>query len=127
MASNYKIAAYQARIEAKADAPEVKSLRDEVAILRMTLEEVMNQSDFNLALSVGLISDLVVKIAAVVEKCHKIERSMGRLLDKAQLIQFTSEVVQIVSETFAGQEEKLAIVSNKLLAALQDENLISED
>ena len=98
--SNYRLAKYQARLMRQAESPNIKSLRDEVGILRMLMEETLNrcENDFDLITHSQKIQDLTIKIATVVEKCHRLEGSMGQLLDKKTIIQMANTFINIISE-----------------------------
>lgn len=99
-ASNYRLAKWQARLERQAESPKIKSLRDEIGLLRMVMEETLNRCDtpFDLLVNAPKISDLAMKITAVVEKCHRLEGSMGQLLDKKTIIQMANNFINIISE-----------------------------
>ncbi len=60
----YKLAVYQNRVDEFKDHSKVKSLRDEIGILRMTLETVINRCKDNtdLMIASNKISDLIMKI-----------------------------------------------------------------
>jgi hypothetical protein len=96
----YRLAKYGSRISEFASHTQVKGLRDEIGILRMVLEERLNKCQDNdeLILSSNVISDLVMKIQTVVTSCHRLESSMGQLLDKQQLIQFAEAIVKVICE-----------------------------
>ena len=113
---NYRLNQFHQRIGELGNSPDIKSLRDEIGILRIIMEErlnrCMNASD--LVLQSGAISDLVMKIDKVVTSCHKLEGSMGKLLDKQILLQFADQVITIItSEDIA--EDVLERMSSKLL------------
>lgn len=95
----YKLAKWQSQLEEQADHPNIKSLREEIAILRITLQERLAscQNNWDLMANAGPISELVMKIAALVKSCHKIEKELGQLLDKAQAVRLASEMVTIIS------------------------------
>jgi hypothetical protein len=95
----YRIAKFGSRIGQLANHSGVKGLRDEIGILRMVLEERLNKCNDadELLLASTAISDLVIKIEKVVASCHKLEASMGQLLDKQQLIQFAEAIIEVIS------------------------------
>ena len=72
--NNYRLTKYQAQLKRFSQSPGIKSLRDEVGILRMILEEKLNQINDNveLVMSSSIISDLVIKINTLVVSCHKL-------------------------------------------------------
>lgn len=96
----YRIAKFGERIKDFAGHNQVKGLRDEIGILRMVLEERLNKchDDEELLLSSNVIGDLVLKIEKLVTSCHKLEASMGQLLDRQQIIQFGEAVVKVVAD-----------------------------
>jgi len=73
-----------------------------------------------LMLSSGPISDLVLKIEKVVSSCHKLEGSMGQLVDKAALLQFAHQVVSIISKHIE-DSAVLSQIADEILDILKDE------
>lgn len=116
---NYRLDRFKSRMNEFADSSAVKSLREEVGILRLIMEERLNAcSDaHDLILQSGPISDLVTKIEKVVSSCHKLEGSMGQLLDKSAILQFASEIIDIVGAEVSNDEE-IERVGNKIIAAV---------
>ena len=106
-ADMYRLNIFQSRITQMKGSSEVKSLSNEVAILRMVLEEQLrgceNQTD--LLLHANRIGDLVIKIDKLVVSCHKLEKNLGQHLDKSALLQFAGEVVSLISETVTDKEQ----------------------
>ena len=113
---NYMLTKWQARIERHKGSPDVKSLRDEVAILRMLMEERLNQcqSDMDLILNSGHISDMVMKIEKLVGSCHKLEGSLGQLLDKQAILTFASEVINVITSNIE-DTVKIDTISSEIL------------
>jgi len=95
----YRLAKFQARMDDLVDHANVKSLRDEIAILRIVMEERLNSlsTPMEILSHAHTISDLAVKIEKLVSSCHKIEKSMGEYLDKNTIVQLGMEIVQIVT------------------------------
>ena len=118
---NYKLAKFQVALNRHANSPRLKSLNDEVAILRMTLEEVLNSCDceHDLMLQSHLISDLVVKIEKLVKSCHSLESSLGMMLDKQTILAFAQKVIEVVSKEEL-EESQLESISNGILQAVGD-------
>jgi len=108
---NYQLDKFKAKLSRHATSPAIKNLRDEIAILRMVLEERLNKCNDagDLILQSGPISDMVMKINKVIESCHKLEGSMGQLIDKQAILQFASEVIAII-----GEEEDREYVIEKI-------------
>ena len=121
--TNYRLTKWRASVEHHASSGKIKSLREEIGILRMLLEERLETChDTNdLLLYSGPLTDLVIKIDKVVTSCHRLEGSMGQLLDKSALLQFASEVITIVSDEVK-DEVALNNIANRLMARLNEES-----
>lgn len=111
---NYRLTKWQAQADQKVSSTGLKSLRDEIAILRMVLEERLNRCNDaqELMMMSGPISELVMKIEKIVTSCNKLERSMSLLLDKQALLQFASEVVKIITEELSVIKDSEPIIAN---------------
>lgn len=98
--SNYLLTKWQNHLERQARSPNIKSLRDEIGILRMSLEIIINQchTESDLVMQSQKISDMVVKVNKLVSNCHRIEGAMGELLDKKAIIQFANVIIGILTE-----------------------------
>ena len=118
---NYKLAKFQVALNRHADSPRLKSLNDEVAILRMMLEEQLNQCQdaTDLILKSHLISDLVIKIEKLVKSCHSLESSLGGLLDKQAILTFASNVIDVIGSVIT-DDEQLQIISDGILHLVGD-------
>jgi len=118
---NYKltVARWRRQLDEKADADGLKSLRDEIAILRICLEERLNicKDPMDLILQSAAISDLVMKIDRVVTSCHKLEGSMGHLLDKQAILQFAQLVIGIIGNVIT-EEAQLNTIAEEILVAV---------
>jgi len=117
---NYQLDKWNAKLAAKAESSQIKSLRDEIGILRVVLEERLNKCNdaMDLILQSGPISDLVMKINTVVQSCHKLEKQQGHLLDKQAILQFAQVMVGIVSNVLEDQPEKINIIADEILMAV---------
>jgi hypothetical protein len=126
---NYRLTKFQDQIERHADSDNIKGLREEIGILRFMLEERLNQCVDNIDLMVqaSSISDLVLKIDKLVCSCHKLEGSMGNLLDKQALITFSGVIIRIIGESLTGQESKINEIADKILSELGNLSGIKEE
>jgi len=117
---NYVLSRWQARLEKKKSSPEIKGLRDEIGILRMLLEDRLNQctSATDLMLHTSAMSDLIMKIEKVVASCHKLEKNMGMVLDKQAILNFAGRVIQIVTMVLDGQQDKIDEIGDHILGEL---------
>ena len=91
---------YRQELNDKIGSDDLKSLRDEIGILRVLLERQLLscRSDVDLITYSGAISDLVTKIERTVVSCHKLEASMGEHLDKAALLAFAGRFINLVAD-----------------------------
>jgi hypothetical protein len=119
---NYRLFKFQNRIQELGDSGNIKSLRDEIAILRLLMEERLNSTkdSTDLILQSGPISDLVMKIDRVVASCHKLEGSMGMLLDKTAVLQFANVVIELIGEELKDQPEMVSRIADRILQSLGD-------
>ncbi len=117
---NYLLVKWQARIEEKKQSPDLKNLRDEIGILRMLMEERLNQceSSADLMLHSTALSDLAIKIEKMVGSCQKLEEKLGNVLDKQSILNFASKIIAVLGTELEGQDELLERISNKILVAI---------
>lgn len=116
---NYRLSKFQARVEAFADNDQIKSLREEIGITRMLIEELVNQCNDNtqLVLHSNRISDLIMKAEKLVTSCHRIEASTGLLLDKGAIMQLANVLVDIISR-YIKDETHLNRISTQIIQAI---------
>lgn len=114
---NYLLDKYKATLTRHSNSPQILSLRDEVGLSRMILEETLNSchepSDL-LRESQRLIF-LVQNIERLVLSCQKLEKSLGEHLSREDLISFTQNILGIISTEI--DPERLDDVAQKILEA----------
>jgi len=112
----YRVDIFKARIARHKNHDGVKSLSNEVAILRMLMEEKLRgcTNDTELLLAAAAIGDLVMKIDRVVVSCHKLEKNLGQHLDKGALLQFAGEVVSLIGNCVTDKNEVKAVADGIL-------------
>ena len=117
---NYQLTCFRAKLERHSTSDNIKSLRDEIGILRMVLETRLNQceNEMDLLLHSGPISDMVLKIDRL-NSCHKLEGLMGQLLDKTAIIQFANVVIDIIGEEIADQSA-INRIADRIIAGMQE-------
>lgn len=96
---NYRLTKWKHRVGELANTPNVKSLREEIGILRMILEEMLEGCNdrIELLLYSSRISDLVMKIEKLVVSCDKLENRMGLLLDKQSVLFLATQYIEIIN------------------------------
>lgn len=114
IARQYNVAKWNARIGEFAGHDAVKTLREEIGIIRLLVETVLSQcnTSMDLLLYSSKISDLVSKVESLVRNCHKLESSMGLLLDKQAAMQLSGEIVEIISRRISDEATVEAIAAD---------------
>lgn len=96
----YKIEKYKDRIVDLVNNPKVKSLREEIALLRILVEERFNaikpDDPFSMIAASGPISEMISKIERVVRTCQDIEEKTGATLDRQQVLQLGDNVINVI-------------------------------
>lgn len=120
---NYRLTQWQAELERHASSPQIKSLRDEVGLLRMVLETRLNQINDKMELSrqSHTISDMVMKIEKAVVSCQKVEGMTGQMLDKQDVAEFGSRIIAII-HSHVQDPETLAAISEEILHLVTSEH-----
>jgi DNA repair exonuclease SbcCD ATPase subunit len=115
----YRLQIWQQRLEEFAESEQATTLRNEIAILRITLEEILNKCQDNNALLLysQKISDLALKIEKLITSSHRIEKSLGQLLDKSTALNFAGQVVDIISQ-HVEDPAVVDAISNSMIDAL---------
>jgi hypothetical protein len=121
---NYRLTKYQARVGQFADNDALKSLREEVGILRMIMEEMLNQCEnaTDILLYSTRMADLVMKIEKLVTSCDKMESKMGLLLSRDSVLQLAGEYIAIISDHVEDQEiiEEISMKMVQATMRIQD-------
>lgn len=115
----YRLAKWQARVAEFAADDNVKSLREEIGIVRMLMEEtVVRCNDSNdLLMYSSKISDLATRLEKLVTSCHRLEASTGMLLDKSAAIHLASVIVTIIAE-YVTDADAIDKISNEIVLAI---------
>lgn len=95
----YQFAKWQSSVDVFADADEVKSLRGEIGIVRLLLQETVARCKdaVDLQLNTPKMIELVKQIGVLVISAHKLETSMGFLLDKTKVLAIAVEIIAVIS------------------------------
>lgn len=95
---NLRLNQFNERMSELSNSDEILSLRDEAAVLRMTLEQLLNscKGAADLVVNAPVISDLVMKTGKLVSDCARIEERTGNLLSIDQVMQFASEMLDLI-------------------------------
>jgi len=117
---NYRLARFKSRLIELGNSDGVMNLRDEIAILRILIEEKLNRATdtHSLILMSGPLSDLVVKVEKLVTSANRLESRLGGLLDRAKIVQFAQSIVQIIGKHIT-DEDQLETISADILKTLE--------
>jgi len=120
----YQLDKWRKRLDELDDNDMAKSVRDELAILRMTLESILQSCDNanDLVIHAQAITNMTDKIANLVVNSHKIEKALGMVIDQSQLITFATKIIQIVSE-YIKDPEQLNEIAASIVGAIQEEQV----
>lgn len=112
----YQIQRFQDKLNEMEDHEGLKSLRSEIAVLRMILETRLKQCTDNhdLMLHSQSISSLVASIEKLVTSCNRLDTQLGNMLDTTQALQWMAEIVDIIS-THITDEAVLSEISDEIL------------
>jgi len=124
---NFRVDKYRLRINEIAKSSNIKSLREEIGVLRMLLEERMNSIGDDLGqliLQSGDLSEMVVKIDKLVNSCHNLESKLGVMIDKTTLLAITEQIVAIISSEI-NDSEILDKISTQILNVMEQQELNS--
>jgi hypothetical protein len=116
----YRIGRYEHRVKELAEHNAAKTLRQEIGVARMLLEEVLvkcQDSHDLLQYSTKIIS-MTKTIGELVVSCTRLEDRLGLVLDKNALINLAEQLSQILSEHL--DQDILYIVSGKIEKAIMD-------
>lgn len=116
MKRQYQLAKWQDTVDAFADDDEVKSLRGEIGIARMVLQETITRckDSGELLMESARIGELVSKIERLVTTCHRIESNLGMLLDKTKIMALAMQIVEIIGE-HVKDDDQIASISAKIV------------
>lgn len=113
---NYRLLKFQRRVNEFADNSKIKSIREEIGILRMCLEETINKCNdtTELILYSGKICDIIMKIEKLVVSCHRLEFATGTLLDKSTIINIANVMIDTVCK-YVNDPDDLEKINNKIM------------
>lgn len=122
-ANQYRLEIWQSRVNEFTEGENAKSLRAEIGILKMVLEQVILQCTDGGALLLysPKIADLVSKVEKTVMSCDRLERNMGMMMDKSTAMKLAGDIVDLIGMHVTDAETVDAISSGiiDLLSEIQ--------
>ena len=97
----------------------IKSLREEIGLLRILIEKTMNaaKSDAELFSSGASLNNMFITSQKLIKSCHELEQSTGELLSKQTVHRLAQKMCEIVLEELQGiegYEEIIDRIANRL-------------
>lgn len=116
----YMAALWRAKIGDQANHPKIKSLREEMGVLRMMLNEKLESlhDSQDLLLNASTIVEMTREIGKLAANAHKIERDMGQFLDKTVAETWVNDIVDIISK-FIDDPDTLKAIAEMILDSLE--------
>lgn len=114
----YRLAQWEGRLKEFADNPNVKTLRDEIGIARMTMEAILGrcQNANELFLYSNKISEMLVRIQNLVVACNRLEDRLGYTLDKSAVVNIGEQIINVIALHLT--EEQLLAVSDQIATVI---------
>lgn len=108
------------RLSQKADHDEIKSLREEIGLTRILIEELMNscKSDTERLANVATYNTLTLNLERLIKTSHQMEQSLNMLLSKPTLIVLGQDIIKILIEELVGvpqYEERIDRITGRML------------
>ena len=97
----YRLAKIQKRHSELSEHDRLKSLREEVGLLRLLIEEKVNAATdmTDLMIMAGPISDMVCKVQKLVESCERMEHRSDSVLDRTKVQNLASALMQCTADS----------------------------
>jgi hypothetical protein len=101
--------------------PKAQSLKEEVGILRLVLEQIVSQCESanDLMIASPRISDLATKIEKLLTTSSKMEDRLGNTLDKAAVLSLGSKIVDMIGNIIE-DAETIDAVSSGIIDILKE-------
>ena len=96
----YMLRKWNARKDEFSDHSDLKSLKEEIGILRMFIENKLNlcHTELDLMAHAGPVSDLIMKVEKLVSSSIRMEEKLGRMLDQTQAMTLIDEIIEIIAD-----------------------------
>lgn len=115
----YLVERFKSELDEKRRDPNIKNLRDDIAVIRLLLETKLKscENEKDLLLHSGPIMEMSDRVQKAVTACHKLELSMGQYLDKQDVLTFAANMIEAVS-THVKDPEILKAITADLQSAI---------
>ena len=91
---------------------QIKDLREEIALTRALIETRLNlaSNEAEFVSSMGILHQYLGTVEKLVSACHRMDSSLGNVLNKASVLNLAQELVGIIAEELNGVPERDTIV-----------------
>lgn len=122
--NNYRLGKYQKRVGELANNPNLRSIDEEIGILRMILESIFEKCDSNIDLLLysQRISELVQDISKCVNLADKLAARSGLLIGRSEALAIGEKIIDIISLYIKDEKTLLQIaeqISDSLLTKVE--------
>jgi len=109
--NSYRLGKYQKRMEEFSTSTRLRSIDEEIGILRMVLEEIFTQCESNvdLLLYSQKIGELVRDITKCVQVADRLATKEGMLIGRAEALTIATRVVNVISKYIENEQQLLEI------------------
>ena len=116
------------RVDAMTSSHKTRDLSEEIGITRITLENILGrcQEDFELQMATPQILDLVQAIQRLIESSVKVDKYIGELLSKQQVVQIGQELVNCIAEEI-DDEDKLRRIAKRFESIIREQTSVSSN
>lgn len=114
-------AQHRKRLAELSDHDEIKSLRDDVAMARMLIEQRFNmiETDGDLIAACGQLNQLLLTVERLVKSCHVLEQNLGVLLSRQSALRLGQTLCQIVIDELEGLPDYEGIIDQMVPRILE--------
>lgn len=118
---NYHLGKHLQRVHEFADSDALKSLREEIGILRMMCETQLQQcqNEVDLLLYSEKLSKYIQDIEKLVTSCHKLEERTGAMIDRNKMMLICEAICNIIAQHVT-DSDVLVIIGDKVAKAITD-------
>lgn len=118
-------ARYAQRLAELKDHNQLKSLREEIGLIRILMEERFNmiKTETDLLASCSTINHLALTLERLIKTTHQMEQNLGSLLNKQSIIILGQNIVTILVDELKGVENFEEIIdrtSDRLITTIEE-------
>ena len=109
--SQYRLGKFQARMREFAESPALRSVDEEISILRMVLESIYEQCNENMDLLLysQKIGELVQDITRCVIVADRLATKSGMLIGRGEAVTIANQVIDIITKHISDEKTLLSI------------------